>query len=114
MDLFKVKSIAMLAVCAFMLLVGLYMIYEGMIHEVGTEAESHAEVSILHLGSITGQARIVIIAFGILLVFSSAKFLWKIDIGKTLSKKKGLKYFRNQVTETGRAIARRIRIKSLK
>jgi hypothetical protein len=109
LNLDKVKNILMLIVCGSMMIMGFYMIYEGMLHEVGGETESHAEVSLLHLGKVTGNQRIIIMAFGMLLIFLSAKFLWRIDIKKTLKKGKvGLFHY---ATPIGKEIARRMRLK---
>jgi len=112
MNLHNIRIFAMLSICVMMFVVGAYMIYEGMIHEVGGDSESTAEIAILHYGHISGQVRIIIIAVGTFLVFSSAKFLWSANVGKSFKRKKSrFDQIKHYATKTGREIARLMRRK---
>jgi uncharacterized membrane protein YjgN (DUF898 family) len=107
-DLFKIKTVIMFIVSTSMMILGSYMIYEGMIHEVGGDAESHAEVAIMHMGKVSGSERIIIMAFGMLLIFMAAKFMWRINLRDVLKRGRKFKDITHYVTDTGREIARRM------
>ena len=107
MTLSRIKNIFMLVVCASMLAMGFYMIFEGMFHVDEVEG-GHTSVEILSIGKITGNQRIMIVAFGMLLIFFSAKFLWRIDIKETLRKGSRFKHY---ISDAGKEIAKRMRAK---
>jgi hypothetical protein len=115
MNLPKVKAVAMFVVCGLMMIMGAYLtVFEGVLHEVGGDKETHAELSIMHLGHIEGNQRLIIMAFGMLLIFMAAKFMWKIDVVQTFKKHaNNVSKLTHYVTESGKEIARRMRSKDL-
>lgn len=111
MNLAKVKTVVMLCVCVSMMAMGLYMIFEGMFHVSDVEG-GHTSVEIVSIGKITGNQRIMIVAFGMLMIFLSAKFLWRIDITGALKRPTStLKSIKHYITKSGKEIARRMREK---
>ena len=109
MNLFKIKTLIMFGICIAMILMGSYMVYEGMLHQVEGDTESHVEVSILHLGHVTGNQRIGIMAFGMLLIFMAMKFLWKIDLRAIMKRGHRWNEITHRITDTGKRIAERIK-----
>lgn len=111
MNLARVKTVIMLSVCVAMMIMGGYMIYEGMFHVEDVEG-GHTSLEILSIGKITGNQRMMIVAFGMLMIFLAAKFLWRIDIKEAFKHPSStFKNIKHYVTKSGKEIARRIREK---
>jgi len=111
-DILKIRTIGMFTVIGLMVLVGLYMIADGMMHLVEGASDSHAELALLSVGKITGNQHLIIVGIGTILLGIAAKLLWKIDIKRTFVRAKdGIKHY---ATPTGKKIARMMREKNLR
>ena len=112
MSIFEPRTIFMFVICALMFGLGAYMVYDRIHGIAGGGSESHAELALLHLGKVSGSEHLVVVAFGVLLMFLSAKFIWKIDVRKVINRHKARAMgLTHQITDTGRKIAALMRSK---